>query len=454
MPSGTRLAADAREAWIPEHWVDIDVIPRDDKGAVERHILEQRPMVLQGRSIVPVSNWADIGTLKEKMSKTKVLVKHSGRERVAYFRSDRNTGQYDFDAEAFIRESKVPFSEFVALADKARSQAATCKATDASKAKGIGGGDTSTSAGATAGAAKSALSFAFEQGRCDAMQLLMGIGVQQCPKACIPSIDTREDEEIGATKEVLYCQEPFVGHPELEQEFSTWDWAWVLQQCRSHGWGLPETNVLFMGSEGATTPAHFDEQHNFLNQVRGSKLVVLFPPDDYTRLYPFPVTHPCDRCSMVDVQHADIKRFPRFEQARGHVVTLGPGDVLYIPYGWWHYCRTLTHLAASITFWSQARELGLDASTATLPPTMGAKEWVRARRNLEKLLAEDVGAPNLGKEVLRLLGLIEAGGVSNDPRLGALRKMLGMLEVPREEQLAFLNATFSGRFGFDSNPYV
>ena len=34
-----------------------------------------------------------------------------------------------------------------------------------------------------------------------------------------------------------------------------------------HGWGLPETNVLFMGTEAATTPAHFDEQHNFLNQV-------------------------------------------------------------------------------------------------------------------------------------------------------------------------------------------
>lgn len=209
--------------------------------------------------------------------------------------------------------------------------------------------------------------------------------------------------------------------------------------------------MLFMGMEGATTPAHFDEQHNFLNQVRGHKLVVLFPPEDYTRLYPFPVTHPCDRCSMVDVRQADLQRFPRFAEAQGHVVTLGPGDVLYVPYGWWHYCRTLTHLAASVTFWSQVA--GPSGGPASLPLTLGPNELARARRNLEKLLAEDVGAPNLGDEVLRLVGLIKKGE-TDDPRLAALRKMLGMLQVPEEEQLQFLSETFGGRFGFDLRPYV
>merc|ERR1712113_673668 len=179
-----------------------------------------------------------------------------------------------------------------------------------------------------------------------------------------------------------------------------------MGQCQRHGWGLPESNVLFMGSEGATTPAHFDEQHNFFNQVRGHKFVALFPPDDYTRMYPFPVTHPCDRCSMVDVRNPDFDRFPRFMEARGHVTTLGPGDVLYIPYGWWHYCRTLTHLAASISFWAPVNQKGKGALTA-LPQQIGPNERTRARRNLEKMLAEDVGPANLGSAVLRLLCMVE-----------------------------------------------
>jgi len=220
-----------------------------------------------------------------------------------------------------------------------------------------------------------------------------------------------------------------------------------VQQTQKHGWGLPETNVLFMGTVGATTPAHFDEQHNFLNQVRGKKTIVLFPPDDYTRMYPFPVTHPCDRCSMVDVHNADLERFPRFSEARGHVITLGPGDVLYIPYGWWHYCRTDTHLAASITFWAKDQSPNLGAQV------IGPNELVRARRNLEKILAEDVGAPNLADEVLRLIRRIETEDV-DDARLSSLRRMLGMLQIPEDGQLRFLNETFVGRFGFDLRPFV
>jgi len=253
----------------------------------------------------------------------------------------------------------------------------------------------------------------------------------------------------GTDGDVLYCQESFQNHPELEQEFATWDWTWLLKQCQRHNWGLPETNVLFMGTEGATTPAHFDEQHNFLNQVRGKKLVALFPPDDYTRMYPFPVTHPCDRCSLIDVRSPDLERFPAFGAARGLVTTLSPGDVLYIPYGWWHYCRTETHLAASITFWSQVSTGG----QTQIPTSFGPNEWTRARRNLEKIIAEDVGGNNLDSEILRILGVIENGEVT-DPRLVALRKMLSILQVAEEDQLPFLVDTFTGRFGFNQSLYV
>lgn len=80
--------------------------------------------------------------------------------------------------------------------------------------------------------------------------------------------------------------------------------------------------------EGVTTPAHFDEAFNFFAQVQGTKKFILYDPNDYPYLYPFPVHHPCDRqCqgkisvivliySLVDIDNPDLEKFPKFPQAR------------------------------------------------------------------------------------------------------------------------------------------
>lgn len=49
------------------------------------------------------------------------------------------------------------------------------------------------------------------------------------------------------------------------------------------------------------TPAHYDEQQNFFAQIKGYKRCILFPPDQFECLYPYPVHHPCDRQSQVRV---------------------------------------------------------------------------------------------------------------------------------------------------------
>ncbi|CAE8603050.1 unnamed protein product, partial [Polarella glacialis] len=116
---------------------------------------------------------------------------------------------------------------------------------------------------------------------------------------------------------------------------------------------LPDSNELFVGMLGAETPLHFDERENLFFQVRGTKEVVLYPFTDYPRLYPFPTTHPCDRQSMVGHPvEADLEAFPNFADAVGHHAELKAGDLLYIPYGWWHYLRNLEDMAMSISFWS------------------------------------------------------------------------------------------------------
>ena len=56
-----------------------------------------------------------------------------------------------------------------------------------------------------------------------------------------------------------------------------------------------------MSVSGIVTPAHYDEQENFFTQVRGEKRVLLFSPDQFSNLYPYPVDHPHDRQSQVSV---------------------------------------------------------------------------------------------------------------------------------------------------------
>lgn len=59
--------------------------------------------------------------------------------------------------------------------------------------------------------------------------------------------------------------------------------------------------IIFSLCIGNVTPAHYDEQQNFFAQIKGYKRCILFPPDQFECLYPYPVHHPCDRQSQVRV---------------------------------------------------------------------------------------------------------------------------------------------------------
>jgi len=90
------------------------------------------------------------------------------------------------------------------------------------------------------------------------------------------------------------------------------------------------------------------------------KFVRLFSPDDSALLYPITgsggdATTAQGNVSAVDVETPDLDAHPRFAGARAWDAILGPGDVLVIPRGWWHYVRSMT-VSASINFWSGATE--------------------------------------------------------------------------------------------------
>lgn len=264
---------------------------------------------------------------------------------------------------------------------------------------------------------------------------------------------SRQAEEIYAKGSAarMYLQETLSGHSEMAEEFATWKWELPIRISAACGWGLPDSNELFIGMQGAETPLHFDERENLFFQIRGLKEIVVYPFVDYARLYPFPTTHPCDRQSMVgSPQDVDLKAFPKFKDAVGHYATLKAGDLLYLPYGWWHWLRNLDHMSISISFWSTTPSTDLSSG---IPDQFTDHMLTRVRRNLESLIAQQFGQEELNKTMLRLKEAVTTKDKTSDV-LTYARGLLGAVKVPLEKQDEFLLEIVDGRFGIDWSKHV
>ena len=50
------------------------------------------------------------------------------------------------------------------------------------------------------------------------------------------------------------------------------------------------------------------------------------------------------------MENPDFEQFPGFEGVQCYDIVVGPGDVVYIPKGWWHYISSLS-ASISVSFW-------------------------------------------------------------------------------------------------------
>jgi hypothetical protein len=108
---------------------------------------------------------------------------------------------------------------------------------------------------------------------------------------------------------------------------------------------------LWLGAAGTYSGLHRDGTDNLYVQVWGRKRFLLASPDQWKCFYTWSTDmkgglEGCD----VDPENPDLARFPLFSQAHIVPVELGPGDMLYLPEGWFHHVRSL-ELSLSINFW-------------------------------------------------------------------------------------------------------
>lgn len=97
----------------------------------------------------------------------------------------------------------------------------------------------------------------------------------------------------------------------------------------------------FMTSPNAISSLHRDAYAGEATVLFGSRTFYLFPPHCARYLYPYPFLKGDNNKSHFVPWEPDFSCFPLAKNATCASVTLMPGDMLYVPSGWFHWVRSL-----------------------------------------------------------------------------------------------------------------
>ena len=151
---------------------------------------------------------------------------------------------------------------------------------------------------------------------------------------------------------------PYLGNLELRELNQMCHWPAYLDKM-----GPPR---FWLGPAGTVTPLHCDYDDNIFAQVWGTKRIFLAPPHHDRFLYP-KEANAILFGSPFDPEAPDFERFPLARQASLVECIVNPGDMLYVPAGWYHQVRALT-FSLSSNRWARAVPFALRGAEMSHSP--------------------------------------------------------------------------------------
>jgi hypothetical protein len=152
---------------------------------------------------------------------------------------------------------------------------------------------------------------------------------------------------------------PYLGNLELRE---------LNRMCRWPAYfGKMGPARFWLGPAGTVTPLHCDYDDNIFAQIWGTKRIFLSPPHHDEFLY----TREANAVlfgSPFDPEKPDFEKFPLARQASMVECIVNPGELLYVPAGWYHQVRSLT-FSLSANRWARALPLALNGDPSLQRPT-------------------------------------------------------------------------------------
>ncbi|HWX03059.1 cupin-like domain-containing protein [Collimonas sp.] len=147
---------------------------------------------------------------------------------------------------------------------------------------------------------------------------------------------------------------PYLGNLELRELNRLCYWPAYFKKM-----GPPR---FWLGPAGTVTPLHCDYDDNIFAQIWGSKRIFLAPPHHDEFLYPREANAILFG-SPFDPEAPDFEKFPLARQAALVECIMQPGELLYVPAGWYHQVRALT-FSLSANRWARSQPLALSGDTS------------------------------------------------------------------------------------------
>lgn len=147
---------------------------------------------------------------------------------------------------------------------------------------------------------------------------------------------------------------PYVGNLEIRELNGLCHWPGYFNKM-----GPPR---FWLGPAGTVTPLHCDYDDNVFAQIWGRKRIFLAPPHHDEFLY-VREANPLLFGSPFDPEAPDFERYPLARRAALIDCLVEPGDMLYVPAGWYHQVSALT-FSLSSNRWARGMPLALEGHPA------------------------------------------------------------------------------------------
>jgi hypothetical protein len=144
---------------------------------------------------------------------------------------------------------------------------------------------------------------------------------------------------------------PYLGNLELRALNRLCNWPAYFEKM-----GPPR---FWLGPTGTVTPLHCDYDDNIFAQLWGTKRIYLSPPHHDEFLYPREANAILFG-SPFNPEAPDFEKFPLARHATMIECLVQPGELLYVPAGWYHHVRALT-FSLSCNRWARAVPLALSS---------------------------------------------------------------------------------------------